>query len=49
VVDDAIQDLEFVEHVIVLERTKNKISISSKDKFWNELMSEFLIHVLLKN
>jgi acetyl-CoA synthetase len=39
VVDDAIQDLEFVEHVIVLERTKNKISISSKDKFWNELMS----------
>jgi len=39
VIDDAIKDLDFVEHVVVLERTKNKISMSSKDKLWTELMS----------
>ena len=38
VIDDAIKDISFIEHVIVLERTKNKIIISSKDKFWNTLM-----------
>jgi len=30
VIDDAIKDFEFVKHVIVLERTKNKISLSLK-------------------
>ena len=40
VIDDAIKDLEFVEHVVVLERTKNKIPIFPKDKLWNELMNE---------
>jgi acetyl-CoA synthetase len=39
VIDEAIYDFEFVEHVIVLERTKNKISILPKDKLWNDLMS----------
>ena len=39
VIDNAISDLEFVEHVIVFERTKNKISMSQKDKFWNDLMN----------
>jgi len=38
-VDDAIVDLNFVEHVIVFERTKNKINTTSKDKFWNVLMN----------
>ena len=38
VIDDAICELDFVEHVVVLERTKNKISMSSKDKLWTELM-----------
>ncbi|HJJ24831.1 MAG TPA: acetate--CoA ligase, partial [Nitrosopumilus sp.] len=38
VIDDAIKDFEFVEHVVVLERTKNKISLSSKDKLWKNLM-----------
>jgi acetyl-CoA synthetase len=38
VIDDAISDLDFVEHVIVLERTKNKISMTSKDKLWTNLM-----------
>ena len=40
VIDDAIKDLNFVKHVIVLERAKNKISMSSKDKLWAELMNE---------
>ena len=38
VIDDAIKDFEFVKHVIVLERTQNKISLSSKDKLWKDLM-----------
>lgn len=40
VIDDAISELDFVEHVVVLERTKNKISMSSKDKLWTELMDD---------
>ncbi len=39
VIDDAISELDFVEHVVILERTKNKISMSSKDKLWTELMN----------
>ena len=39
VIDDATKDFEFVEHVVVLERTKNKISILPKDKLWNDLMA----------
>ena len=38
VIDDAIKGFDFVKHVIVLERTKNKISLSSKDKLWKDLM-----------
>jgi acetyl-CoA synthetase len=40
VVDDSIKDLDFVDHVIVLERAKNKITMSSKDKLWNDLMKD---------
>ena len=39
IIDDAIKDFEFVKHVIVLERTKNEITISSKDQFWSDLMA----------
>lgn len=39
VVDEAIKDFDFVKHVVVLERTKNEISLSSKDKLWNDLMN----------
>jgi acetyl-CoA synthetase len=39
VIDDAVTGLDFVEHVVVLERTKNKISMTSKDKLWTELMN----------
>ncbi|MDP3780796.1 MAG: acetate--CoA ligase [Nitrosopumilaceae archaeon] len=38
VVDDAIKDLDFVQNVIVYERTKHGISLNKKDKLWNELM-----------
>ncbi len=38
VIDDAIKDFDFVQHVIVLNRTNNEISMTSKDKFWNDLM-----------
>ena len=40
VVDEAIKDFDFVDHIIVLERTKNKISMTLKDKFWNDLMKD---------
>lgn len=38
VIDGAIKDFDFIQNVIVVERTKNKINMSSKDMFWNELM-----------
>ena len=38
VIDEAIKDFDFIQNVIVIERTKNKINMSSKDMFWNELM-----------
>ncbi len=40
VVDEAIQDFDFVKNVIVVQRTNNEISMSSKDKFWNELIKD---------
>ncbi len=40
VVDEAIKDFDFVKHVVVLERTKNEIIMTSKDKFWNDLMKD---------
>ena len=40
VIDDAISELDFVKHVVVLERTKNNILMSSKDKLWTELMND---------
>ncbi len=40
VVDEAIKDFDFVDYVIVLERTKNKISMTLKDKLWNDLMKD---------
>ena len=40
VIDDAIKDFDFVEHVVVLERTNDVIPISFKDKLWNDLMNK---------
>ncbi len=38
VVDDAIKELPLIQNVIVVQRANNKISMTSKDKFWNDLM-----------
>ena len=40
VIDQAITDFDFVENVIVLERTKNEIHMSSRDHYWHDLMSD---------
>ena len=38
IVDEAIKDLGFVEHVVVLKRTNSQSNLSSKHHLWNELM-----------
>ena len=38
VVDEAIQGLDFVESVIVLEHTCNQVTFTSKDKKWKEFV-----------
>lgn len=40
IVDEAISELDFVEHVIVLEHTKNNIMLTKRDKIWHELVSK---------
>ncbi len=44
VIDEAVKDFDFVENVVVLERTKNEISMTSKDKLWNDLMKDASDH-----
>lgn len=39
VIDEAINNLDFVQNVIVIERTKNKINLTSKDLLWTELLN----------
>ena len=39
VVDEAIEDLDFVENVIVFERTKNPITMNPRDSLWKDLMT----------
>jgi len=38
IIDEAIKDSESVKNVIVVERTKTKINLSSKDLLWNDLL-----------
>jgi acetyl-CoA synthetase len=38
IVDDAINELSFVEHVIVLKRAEENLQLNAKDKLWHELM-----------
>lgn len=38
VIDDAIKDCTFVQHVVVVKRTKNTITMNSRDKLWIDLM-----------
>lgn len=40
VIDEAIQDFDFVKHVVVLERTKNEITLTPKDHLWHNLMND---------
>jgi acetyl-CoA synthetase len=40
VVDEAIQNFDFVKNVIVLERTKEPISLTSKDTLWSDLIKD---------
>ncbi|MEX2192656.1 MAG: acetate--CoA ligase [Nitrosarchaeum sp.] len=40
IIDEATRDFDFVQNVIVIERTKNKIILSSKDMLWNELIND---------
>lgn len=39
VVDEAIQGLDFVESVIVLEHTHNPVTFTARDKRWKELVN----------
>ena len=39
IVDEAIQDLDFVEHILVLEHTKNNIILTKRDKKWHDLVT----------
>ena len=38
IVDEAIKDLDFVKHVVVLKRTNSQSNISAKHHLWNKLM-----------
>jgi len=38
IIDEAIKDSESVKNVIVVERTKTKIKMSSRDLLWNNLL-----------
>ena len=40
VVDEAIAELDFVQNLIIVERTKNSIKTTPKDKLWNDLMNQ---------
>lgn len=40
IIDDAIKDIDFVEHVIVLEYTHNPITFTTRDKKWNDLLKD---------
>ena len=40
IIDDAINELSFVEHVIVLKRREGNLLLGVKDRFWDELMRD---------
>jgi acetyl-CoA synthetase len=40
IINDATNQLNFVEHIIVLKRSEKKILLGTKDKFWHELMKD---------
>ncbi|NDB87540.1 MAG: acetate--CoA ligase [Thaumarchaeota archaeon] len=40
VIDIAVSDLDFVQNVIVLTRTKNPVTMTKRDIHWNDLLSK---------
>ena len=40
IIDDAINELNFVEHVVVLKRAEVSLLLGTKDKLWHELMRD---------
>jgi len=40
IIDDAINELNFVEHVVVLKRTEVSLLLGTKDSLWHELMRD---------
>ena len=40
IIDDAINELNFVKHVVVLKRTEVSLPLGTKDKLWHELMRD---------
>ena len=40
IVDDASNNLNFVEHIVVLKRTNDELLLKPKHKFWHELMAK---------
>ena len=40
IIDDAINELNFVKHVVVLKRTEVSLLLGTKDKLWHELMRD---------
>ena len=38
IVDEAVKDLDFVKHVVVLNRTNSQPNLSAKHHLWNKLM-----------
>ena len=40
IIDDAVNELDFVEHVVVLKRTEGDLLLGTKDKLWHTLMRD---------
>ena len=40
IIDESINELDFVEHVVVLKRAEGNLQLGSKDSLWHELMKE---------
>ena len=38
IIDESISGLDFVEHVVVLQRMKGKLQLGPKDRLWHDLM-----------
>ena len=39
IVDEAVKDIDFVKHIVILKRINSQSNISAKHNLWNELMT----------